>query len=86
MLASALRGDPRFTRRARVFASAGYCLVVAAAPGLAADDLEKTAHLALANDATNVGIQLAVLACATALGAASADRGRILRRSRTATR
>ncbi len=80
LLASALRGDPRFSAALGLFATAGYCVVVAAAPGLAADDLEKRAHLALAHDATNVGIQLVVLACATALGAASADRGRLLRR------
>jgi diguanylate cyclase (GGDEF)-like protein len=79
-LASALRGDPRFSAALGVFATAGYCVVVAAAPGLAADDVEKRAQLALAHDATNVGIQLVVLACATALGAASADRGRLLRR------
>ena len=80
LLASALRGDPRFSVSLGIFASAGYCLVVALAPGLAADDPQKAAHLAFDHDATNVGIQLAVLVCATALGAASAERGRVLRR------
>jgi diguanylate cyclase (GGDEF)-like protein len=80
VLASALRGDPRFSIALGVFASAGYCLVVAAAPGLAAADPDKAAHLAVDHDATNVGIQLAVLFCSTVFAAASADRSRVLRR------
>jgi diguanylate cyclase (GGDEF)-like protein len=80
LLASALRGDPRFSVALGVFSTLGYCVVVAAAPTLAADDPQKVSHLATAHDATNVGIQLAVLVCATVLGAASADRGRVLRR------
>ena len=80
LLASALRGDPRFSVALGVSATLGYCIVVAAAPGVAADDPEKVADLAVQQDATNVAIQLVVLLCATALGAASADRGRELRR------
>jgi diguanylate cyclase (GGDEF)-like protein len=80
LLASALRGDPRFSVALGVFATLGYCVVVALAPGLAADDPHKASHLAFDHDATNVAIQTIVLVCATALGAASADRGRVLRR------
>jgi diguanylate cyclase (GGDEF)-like protein len=80
VLASALRGDPRFTVALGVFATLGYGLVVAAAPGLASSDPEKAARLALDFDATNTGIQFVTLVCATLLGAASADRGRTLRR------
>jgi diguanylate cyclase (GGDEF)-like protein len=80
LLASALRGDPRFSVALGVFSTAGYVVVVAAAPGFAADDPAKAAHLAFDHDLVNVAIQVAVLLCATALGAASADRGRVLRR------
>ncbi len=80
VLASALRGDPRFTVALGVFATLGFGLVVAAAPELASSDPEKAARLALDFDATNTGIQLVTLLCATVFGAASADRGRALRR------
>jgi diguanylate cyclase (GGDEF)-like protein len=80
VLASALRGDPRLSVALGVFAAAGYASVVAATPSLAAGDPEKAARLAAELDATNVGIQLVVLGCATLLAVASADRGRVLRR------
>jgi len=80
VLASALRGDPRLCVALGVFSAAGYAMVVAAAPSLAAGDPHKAARLAFDFDATNVGIQLAVLVSTTALGAVSADRGRALQR------
>jgi diguanylate cyclase (GGDEF)-like protein len=80
LLASALRGDPRFTVALGFFATLGYCVVVAMTPGLAANDPEKAVRLAFDHDAVNVSIRVVVLLCATALGAGSAERGRVLRR------
>jgi diguanylate cyclase (GGDEF)-like protein len=80
VLASGLRGDPRFTVALGVFSMLGFWFVVAAAPSLASHDPEKAARLVLDFDATNTGIQVVTLLCATVLGAASADRGRALRR------
>jgi diguanylate cyclase (GGDEF)-like protein len=80
VLATGLRGDPRLSVATGVFCSLGFLAVVSAAPMLAADDPAKAADLARQLDGTNVGIQLLILACATAFGTSSAARERTLRR------
>jgi diguanylate cyclase (GGDEF)-like protein len=80
VLATGQRGDPRLCVATGLFCSLGFVSVVAFAPMLAADDAKKAAALALQLDATNVGIQLLILLCATAFGTASATRERTLRR------
>jgi diguanylate cyclase (GGDEF)-like protein len=80
VLATGLRGDPRLSVATGLFCSLGFVAVVAAAPALAADDPSKAAELARQLDATNVGVQLLILFCATAFATASAARERTLRR------
>jgi diguanylate cyclase (GGDEF)-like protein len=80
VLATGLRGDPRLCVATGLFGSLGFLSAVAAAPMLAADDAEKAAMLARQLDATNVGVQLLILLCASAFATASAARERTLRR------
>jgi diguanylate cyclase (GGDEF)-like protein len=80
VLATGLRGDPRFSVATGLFGSLSFLAVVNAAAMLAAGDPAKAAELARQFDGTNVGIQLLILACATAFGTHSAARERTLRR------
>ncbi len=80
MLATGLRGDPRLCVATGVFCSLGFLGVVTAAPSLSGGNLEKATALARELDATNVSIQLLILACTTVFAAANADRERTLRR------
>ena len=80
VLATGLRGDPRLCVATGLFCSLGFVSVVAAAPVLAEGNPAKAAELAHHLDATNVGLQLLILVCATAFGTANATRERTLRR------
>jgi diguanylate cyclase (GGDEF)-like protein len=81
VLATGLRGDPRLCVATGLFGSLGFFAVVSAAPSFAAADPGKAAALAQQLDATNLGVQLGILLCTTAYGAASASRERTLRRN-----
>jgi diguanylate cyclase (GGDEF)-like protein len=80
MLATGLRGDPRLTAASGIFAGLGFLVMVAAAPGLASGDPAKASALEQQLDATNLGVQLLILACTGAFATASAARERTLRR------
>jgi diguanylate cyclase (GGDEF)-like protein len=80
VLATGLRGDPRLPVATGMFCSLGFVAVVTAAPMLAASDPSKAAELARQLDATNVGIQLLILLCATVFATLNAGRERTLQR------